>query len=175
MVATRPDISYAVSCVSRHLDDFTEENWQAVKRILRYLKGTKRFGHSLFDSQDNPLVAYADSNHAADKLTARSTSGMAIYFSQGPISWKSCLQATVATSSAEAEYVAPCTCAQEAKFLQQLLGELKESGSSNPITIYQDNTSTISMATSPGSIQRTRHINIKYHFIREMIELLNKA
>ena len=106
MVCTRPDISHAVSMVSRYMADPGKEPWNAVKWIFRYLTGTRDFG-ILFDKRaSTEAVGYVDSDYAGDLDSRKSTTGYVFRFAGGPICWKSTLQDVVPLSTIEAKYMA---------------------------------------------------------------------
>jgi len=108
-IGTRPDITQAVGVISKYCEKPTEVHLTAVKRIMRYLKGT--LDHKLtFNASDCPLIGYADANWAADLDNRRSTSGNVLCLANGPISWTSKRQSVVATSTTEAEYIAIFHC-----------------------------------------------------------------
>ena len=168
---TRPEITYAVQSLSRNMNATTSEHWQAAKRLLRYLQGTKHLGIKFGGdkSQDLKLVGYSDADWANDKDTRRSTTGYAFLLNGAVISWCSKLQTTVALSSTEAEYMALCAAAQEAVHLRRLLSDLgfEQKG---PTIIYEDNQSCIALAKNPVHHARTKHIDIRFHYTREKIE-----
>jgi hypothetical protein len=168
--ATRPDISAAVSELSSHLEHPTVTHWQAAKRVLRYLAGTidsgvayNRTGNKLLS-----LLAFSDSDWATCHKTRKSRTGYVVYTNVGPISWKSKLQPTVAVSTCEAEYLALVETIKELLWLKQLLEEMGVS-LTQPIKIFVDNQAAISLASHPSQHCRTKHIDIRHHFIREHI------
>ncbi|RKK17238.1 hypothetical protein BFJ67_g17769, partial [Fusarium oxysporum f. sp. cepae] len=123
MLGTRPDIAFAVSLCSRYLGNPTNEHVQAVKRIMRYLRGTIDL-ELVFSGPLRPLVGYTDSDWAGDHDTRRSTAGYVFNVGTGAISWSSKRQPTVALSSCEAEYMGQTQCTKEAIWLRGLLREL---------------------------------------------------
>ncbi|CAL9014556.1 unnamed protein product [Prunus brigantina] len=141
---------------------------QAAKRILRYVKGTQSDG--IFYSANCPvkLVGYTDSDWAGDVERAKSTSGYAFHIGSGVISWSSKKQQVVALSSTEAEYIAATNSATRAVWLRQLLGALHHEQKS-PTTIYCDNNSAIALARNPVFHGRTKHIHVKFHYIRDLV------
>lgn len=169
MVATRPDISYAVSVASRNLEKPTNVDVMRVKRIFRYLKGTIDKGLVFAKSRDKKLICFSDADFGGDSSTGHSTSGMVFLFS-GPIMWKSQKQPTVAISSTEAELVALTETAREALWLKELLKEIV--GVTEKPTIYVDNESAIKLSENPPYEfhKRTKHIKIKNFFIRECLQ-----
>jgi len=126
MVCTRPDLSQAVSIVCRYMHDSGQGHWEAVKWILRYIKGTIDVG--LVFQKDSTgkqdYIGYVDSDYAGDLNKCRSTTGHVFTFFQAPVSWRSTLQSTVALSTIEAEYMAMTEAMKEAIWLQGLLDDL---------------------------------------------------
>ena len=169
MVCTRPDISQAVGVVSRYMHDPGKGHWQAVKWILRYLLKTVDFG-LVFQKEDSLgqfAIGYVDSDYAGDLDKRRSTTGYVFTLARAPVSWKSTLQSTVALSTTEAEYMALTEAVKEAIWLQGLLVELGV-GQKN-IAIYSDSQSAIHLAKNPVFHVRTKHIDVRYHFVREIL------
>lgn len=168
---TRPDISYAVGLLSRHLKSPTRRDWERAKRVLRYLKGTIDYGvqYETKNGKDE-LVLYSDADYAGDKETRRSTTGYVSVFAGGPITWKSQFQKTVALSTMEAEYMALSAGVQEIIWMRRLMKELEEDNGTKPTTIYCDNQSTICFTKDPVHHQRSKHIDVRYHFARQAQE-----
>lgn len=167
---SRPDIAGAVSQVCRFVQNPGRQHWDAVKHILRYLQGTKTAGITLGGSQ-TALRGYVDSDWASDPITRRSRTGYIFYLHDGPISWMSKLQSTVALSSTEAEYMALSTGSQEAVWLRSLLRDMKIiSPSPDPVIIYGDNQGSLKLAKNPHNHSRTKHIDVRHHFVRDLIE-----
>lgn len=171
---TRPEICYAVNKVCQFIAHPLDTHWLAVKRILRYLKGTISSG-LLFTpaspAQPFCLQAYCDADWAANPDDRRSTSGSAVYLGPNLISWWSKKQTVVARSSAEAEYRSLAHTTAEVLWVQTLLTELKV-----PFTtpaIFCDNQSTVAMAHNPVLHARTKHMEIDLFFVREKV--LNKT
>ena len=173
-VVCRPDITYAVQVLSRHFQSCGPEHLNAAKRVLKYLKGTINKGiiykSGATGRATTRLIGYSDSDWGSDIDTRRSTTGYVFTFNGGAISWGSKLQPTVALSSSEAEYMALAAAVQEATHLRQLLGDLGCNISNSSITIYEDNIGCIAMSANPVFHKRTKHIAIKYHFVREKVE-----
>lgn len=166
--ATRPDIGYVLSILSQYLDTPRDMHWNAALRVLRYLKATDSIGiHDTAKGKN--IVTYCDANWGGDKETRRSTSGVMVKKADGPIIYKSKRQATVALSTAEAEYMALALTAQEVLWLRFLLTEMGENVSSAS-TIYMDNQSAISMATNHGYTPRAKHIDLRAHYVRDHVE-----
>ena len=167
---TRPDIAFAVSHVARFCSSPTKEHWTAVKRILRYLKGTPNYGltYSRNVNTDGTLIGYSDADWAGDANDRKSTSGYFFMMSGAAVSWKSQKQTCVALSTAEAEYIALAAATQEATWMRQLLEDL-HNGQIEPTVTCEDNQFAISIAQNPQYHKRTKHIDIKYHYVREKV------
>ncbi|GAA0149774.1 oxidase [Lithospermum erythrorhizon] len=163
---TRPDIMYAVGLVSRYIEKPKQDHFITAKKILRYIKGTLEYGLFYTHSQDSKLVGYLDSDYGGDLDDAKSTSGYAFHIGLAVFSWSSKKQQTVPLSTCEAEYMAVAACTCQAIWLKYILSELYYSNE-EPVTIYVDNKSSISLAKNPVSHSRSKHINIKYHFLRK--------
>jgi hypothetical protein len=169
-MVTRPDIAYAVQALGRHLQGTTDEHFVAAKRVLRYLKGTKELGLKYGTSPGGEpiVVGYADADWASDKETRRSVTGYLFTLNGAAISWSSKLQPTVALSTSESEYMAACYAAQEAIYLRRLMGSLGFA-QGEPTIIREDNMGCIGMSENPILHQRSKHIDIRYHFLREAV------
>ena len=165
---TRPDINYAVCNVAKYCSNPTTRHWCAVKRIFRYIKGTCDMG-ILYDSHNSSeCIGYSDADWAGDKSDRKSTSGYCFIMNNGLVSWRTNKQSCVALSTAEAEYVALAGAAQEAIWLKHLLSDMNfDIGS--PLLIKEDNQSAICLAQNPKDHPKSKHIDIKYHFIRELV------
>ena len=167
--ATRPDIAAAVGLLSQYMADPSNDHWLGIKRLLRYIKGTFMYGLKFVAHEnDDDLLGYADTNWAGDVDTRRSTSGYIFKIADGVVSWRSKKQSTVAKSTTEAEYVALSQATQEAIWLRRLLSDLgcKADG---PTLIKEDNQGAIEIARNPKFHNRTKHIDMTFHFIRERI------
>lgn len=161
---TRPDIAYAVSQVAQHSENPNKTHWTAVKRILAYLKGTSRHGLCFTKGSRRPLTGFTDADYAGDVSTRRSTTGSLFLFNDGPISWCSRRQTCVALSTTEAEFVAASETVKEAVWLRRFFKEIgMEIG---PLPIMCDNQSAIRLVKNPEFHQRTKHIDVRYYFIR---------
>jgi hypothetical protein len=185
LTTTRPDLSYAVSTVSRYMSAPQQAHLEVVKHILRYLKKTCDYG-ILYQSQGkHPIRGYTDVDWAACPETRRPTGGYLFSLAGGSITWQSKCQMTVSRSSTESEYVALSTCSQEAVWLGRLLAEFGMTSStaiplahpsstcqSNlqyaiPIPVSCNNQSSIKLAKNPVFHVRTKHIEVCHHFVRE--------
>jgi len=166
LTGMRPNIAFAVSNVAKFSSNPTSKHWKAVKRILRYLKGTAGLGLLYLASNTDELHGYSDSDWAGDLDDRKSISGYLFRLSGAPISWRSTKQTSVALSTAEAEYVSPSSATQEVMWLQRLTSELKNEPTKATV-LYEDNQSAIAMARNTQFHGRTKHIAIRHHFIRE--------
>ena len=166
MTYTRPDIAFAVGQVSKFLDCPGNAHWIAVKRILRYLVGTTDLNLQLGGSLPKIINGYCDADWGGDRDDRKSTSGYIFTFG-GAVSWKSKKQAIVAQSSAEAEYISASEAGKESVWIQALL---KEIGYEIKTKLHCDNQSCISIMSNTGGHNRTKHIDVRYHFIKDLIE-----
>ena len=169
-MATRPDISYTVSYLSRFQNGYDNSHWQAVKRLLAYLKGSINLGLE-YRSNKEPinLIGYSDSDYAGCLETRRSTSGYVFIMAGASVTWASRRQELVTLSTTESEYVAAATAAREALWLKKLLKDLGyqcESG----IVLHVDNQSAICLTKDSRNHRRTKHIDTRYHFLKERCE-----
>ena len=169
MVCTRPDIASAVRQVSRHLCNYDNTHWQAVKRIFRYLKGTSDMRLCYNGKDDVQLVGYADADWANDKETRRSVTGYVFMYAGVPVTWVIRTQRTVALSSTEAEYMSLSEAAREATWLRSLLSDLTHKHQGR-ITIFEDNQGAIALTQNPEHHARNKHIDGRYHYCREKVE-----
>lgn len=167
-IKTRPDITFAVSNVSRFCSRPTEQHWKAVVRIFKYLKGTIDYGLNYVKMSYSCISGYSDADWAGDVNDRKSTSGYIFLKSGAAITWSSRKQSCVALSTAEAEYVALSSATQEAVWLRQLISELVAS-SDEPTVIYEDNQSAIAISKNPKYHGRTKHIDIKFHYVRDQV------
>jgi len=165
LCASRPDVIVS-SYLSRYMSSPSIQHYQEAKRVLRYVKGTSNFG-VLFTSKETPrLVGYSDSDWGGSPEDKKSTTGYVFTLGSAMFCWQSCKQHIVAQSTAEAEYKAVCAATNQAIWLQRLFEDFglkfKEG-----IPILCDNKSAIAIGRNPVQHRRTKHIEIKYHFVRE--------
>jgi hypothetical protein len=167
-VATRPDISFAVSVLSQFLENPGERHWDAAKRIFRYLLGTKDL-QLTYGRDRHELIGYTDAD-GASQPHRHAISGYAFIIDGGAVSWSSRKQELVTLSTAEAEYVAVTHTAKEAVWLCHVIGELFPL-ISNSTMLFCDNQAAIKIATDDNYRARTKHIDIRYHFIRQVLSM----
>lgn len=166
---TRPDIEFIVNYLSQFLNDFLIAHWNAVKRIFRYLHGTLDFGIEYkANGSKNMLIGFTDADYAGCPITRRSRSGFVFLLNNAPISWCSKRQSVVSLSTTEAKYIALAQGTKDAVWLQRMLNELNIECKS--VLMYVDNQSAIKLANNPEFHSRTKHIDVRYHFVREIVE-----
>lgn len=167
---SRPDITYAVHSVSRFNNEPGRPHWEAVKRILRYLKGTVDAKLMFTKASRSNIVGYCDADWARDLDERRSCTGYVFVKQGAPISWNSKRQSTVALSSAEAEYMSLSACTQEALWFRQFEMDFSSSSTGSAVNIYCDNKSAIDLSETNGYNARTKHIDIRHHFVRHSVQ-----
>ncbi|CAL1399701.1 unnamed protein product [Linum trigynum] len=167
LTSTRPDIAYAVQIVSQFMSSPRTDHLAAVHRILRYLQGTREVGLFL-PSGSLVLQAFSDSDYAGCVDTRRSTTGWCVRLGDSFISWRCKKQDRVSKSSTEAEYRAMSDVSSELVWLRRLLGDLGVD-CDLPLQLYVDNTSAIQIAQNPVLHDRTKHIEVHLHYIRDLV------
>jgi hypothetical protein len=166
LTVTRAELSYCVHMLAQFMHKPLEEHWNAAIRVVRYLKGNPGQGILLKAACDLQLYAWCDSDWAGCPLTRRSLTGWIVFLGNSPISWKTKKQNVVSRSSAEAEYRSMATTACELKWLKALLLSLGVSHSL-PMRIYCDSQSALHIAANPVFHERTKHIEVDCHFLRD--------
>jgi hypothetical protein len=164
---TRPDISFAVSHLGQFNNCYGEDHWTAAKRVLRYLKGTVDLG-LVYEPDSDPLTGFVDADWGSCTEDRRSFTGYIFLLNGGPVSWDSRKQRTVALSTTEAEYMALSEGVKEAIYLQRLLQEL---GADEMIgsVVFCDNKGSLRLAENPTFHARSKHIDIRHHFVRDVL------
>ncbi|KAK1590971.1 hypothetical protein Q3G72_000097 [Acer saccharum] len=168
LTASRPDICFSVGLCARFQANPKESHLKAVKRIIRYIKGTHSLGlFYSFDTNDI-LVGYCDADWAGNIDDRKSTSGDCFYVGNNLVSWSSKKQNSVSLSSSEAEYIAGGSACTQLLWMKQILKDYEiEQGK---MTLYCDNLSAINISKNPVQHSRTKHIDIRHHFIRDLVE-----
>ena len=174
MVCTRPDIAFAVNFLARANAAPEQRHMNSVINVVRYLKGTRRLGIMYpriqeWDEEKLDLVAYVDAAFA-DCLTSRkSTGGYLTCLNGAPLTWQSSRQTVVTTSSTEAEYVAAAEGTKEVIWLRKMFEDMG-CVIQGPTVMFEDNNSCIAQTENPLHHKRTKHIDVSYHFTRQMVE-----
>jgi len=165
--STRPDIAFPVATLSQFMRNPGRPHWEATKRALRYLKGTGDFELTL-GSMDGGLEAFVDADWASQPHR-HSMSGYVVLLNGGPVAWSARKQPLIALSTAEAEYIALTSVIRELLYLRLLLGELYDPVP-NPIPVFCDNQAAIALASNGKFQSRTKHIDLRYHFVRSHVK-----
>lgn len=165
---TRPDIAHAVSKLAQFNSRHTQEHWTAAKRVLRYLQGTKEL-QLTFRATGKELYGYTDADWAGSTADRRSYTGFVFILGGGAVAWESRKQRTVALSSAEAEYMALTEGTKEGLFLRSVLNEICQSKMGS-IPIYSDSQSAQCLTSNFIINNRTKHIDVRHHFIRDAVD-----
>lgn len=167
LTVTRPDLMFVVCLISRFMADPKEEHMMLAKRVLRYVKGTLDFGVFYGRSFEVELLGFTDSDYARDMNDRKSTSGYVFLLNGSAICWSSRKQDIVALSSTEAEYVAATSAACHSVWLMGILRDLGVE-ISKCFDIMCDNSSTIKLSKNPVMHRRTKHIDVRYHYLRNL-------
>jgi hypothetical protein len=167
MLGTRPDISFAVTKLSQFSANPSQDHISKARYIMHYLVGTQDYMLTYSHKSGKGLLAYTDSDWAADTISRRSVTGYFFKLADGIISWRSHAQKTVALSSTEAEYMAISDCARQAIWIRTLLTELGITLKATPV---YDNQGSIFIASNPVQESRLKHIDIRYHYIQECVQ-----
>ncbi|KAI5334234.1 hypothetical protein L3X38_024367 [Prunus dulcis] len=169
LTATRPDVMYAASLLARYMHGLSNKHYGTAKRVLRYVKGTLDYGLMYEKGKKAVLMGYYDSDWGGSIEDSKSTSGYAFSFGSGVFSWASVKQNCVALSTTEAEYVSASEATTQAIWLRFVLEDFGElQAYATPMKC--DNTSAISITKNPVFHQRTKHIDRRYHFIKDALQ-----
>jgi hypothetical protein len=163
---SRPDIAHTTSYLSQFNTCFTKEHWNAAKRVLQYLKGTLNYS-LVYRRSGEPLKGFCDADWANCPIDRKSYTGYAFQLGGGPVSWESKKQPTTALSSTEAEYMALASATKEACYLRRFIHEI--TGKLNSVNLASDSQSAINLVRNPIHHSRTKHIDTRFHFIREKV------
>ena len=169
LTATRPDIMFAASLLARFMHGPTRKHMGTAKRVLRYIQGTLDYGIAYENGKETVLIDHCDSDWSGSEDDMKSTSGYAFNLGSGVFSWASVKQSSVALSTAEAEYVSAVEATAQAIWLRFVLSDFGEEHV-EPTTILCDNTSAIAITKNPVHHHKTRHINRRFHFIRDALQ-----
>jgi len=168
LIASRPYIFFNVCLCARFQSDPRESHLTVVKRIFRYLKGTTNLGLLYNKSLDYKLVGFCDADYVGDRIERKSTSGNCQFLGENLISLASKRQATIAMSTAEAEYISTASFCTQLLLMKHQLEDYQINA--NNIPIYCDNTADICLLKNPILHSRAKHIEIKHHFIRDYVQ-----
>ena len=169
MLCTRPDICYAIGIVIHYQSNPGLAHWIVVKHILKYLRRTRNY-MLIYSGADLNPIGYTDSDFMSDKDSRKSTSGSVFTLGGGAVVWRSVKQSSIADSTMEAEYIAACEAAKEAVWLKKFFTDLEVvPNMDKPIILYCDNSGAVANSKEPRSHKRGKHIERKYHLIREIV------
>jgi hypothetical protein len=168
LTASRPDIAYAVGVCAKYQSDPKASHLIQVKRILKYVNGTYNYGLLYSHCSSTMLVGYCDADWAGNADDRKSTSGGCFYLGNNLVSWFSKKQNCVFLSTVEAEYIAAGSSCSQLVWMKQMLKEYNVE--QDVMTLYCDNLSAINISKNPIQHSRTKHIDIRHHFIRDLVE-----
>ncbi|KAJ9559520.1 hypothetical protein OSB04_004680 [Centaurea solstitialis] len=168
LATTRPDLMFVISLLSRYMEAPTEQHMAAMKRVLRYIRGTLNFGVYYKKTECDQLMAFFDSDYAGDYDNRRSTSGYVCFFNGAAIAWSSKRQPIVTLSTTEAEFVAATACACQVVWLRRILEHIGLPQEERTI-VNCDNMSTIKLSRNPVMHNRSKHIDVKHYFLRDLV------
>ena len=164
---SRPDAAFQVGQLAQYVQTPGRPHWDALKRLMSYLDTTRDLWLTLASGENRPLVIYTDADWASQS-DRHSISGYAMQMGSGTVTWSSKKQQIVALSSTESEYIGQTHALKEVLWVRQLLGEITTKFTM-PTTLLSDNQGAIALAKNNKFHARSKHINIRYHFIRESI------
>ncbi|OAQ61354.1 retrovirus-related pol polyprotein [Purpureocillium lilacinum] len=168
---TRPDISFATGYVARYASNPNQKHMDAVDHIFAYLKNDPGKGIVYSGKHGLHLTGFVDSDFAGCEDSRRSTTGWVFTLAGGPVSWSSQRQKTVATSTMDAEYIAGAEAAKEAVWIRNFINDLRIPGVHiDTVPLYIDSNSALKLTRNPEFHSRSKHIDVKHHFIREKVD-----
>ena len=168
VVVSRLDAAYAIGFLAQFIQNPGLAHWEALKRVITYLGSTKDLWLTFRGHSKTLVEGFCDADWASNKHR-HSISGYSFHFGCGTVSWSSKKQYIIALSSTEAEYIAQTHMAKEALWLRSFLGEVRGTGG-GPMTINCDNQGAIALAKDNKFHSRTKHIDLRFHFIREAVQ-----
>ena len=166
-MVSRPDVAYAVGILAQFIQNPAIVHWNALKRVIVYLRTTKELWLTMGGTESELVTGYCDADWGSQSHR-HSISGYAFYMGEGTVSWSSKKQHIIALSTTEAEYIALTHAAKEALWLRTFLMELRNKPM-GPIMIRSDNQGAIALSKDNKFHARTKHIDLQYHFIRECV------
>ena len=167
-LGTRPDIAFAASSLAQFRHNPGRIHWETAKRVLRYLKGTKAW-HLTLGGKTPQVAAYTDADWGSHSDDRRSIGAYIIKIGDGAVSWKSKKQICVALSSTEAEYMALCQASKESVWMTDFLHSLSIT-LQGPMVVNGDNQGRIALAKNPVFHDRSKHIDVQYHYVRDLVK-----
>jgi hypothetical protein len=174
MVHTRPDIAFALGKLSQHMQDPSERHWTYLKALMRYVRSSLSLRLRFGRGRNLDLVVYTDADWAGQKSDRKSTSGGVAMLYGGPVCWLSKVQRSVATSSTESEYIAQSTNAKTTQWLAQILRDIEclelIGEDVKTVQMLADNQGAIALAKNPHLHERSRHIDICHHYVRDLVQ-----
>ncbi|XP_062104449.1 secreted RxLR effector protein 161-like [Humulus lupulus] len=170
MVCTRPNLAYAISVLSKYMSNPGRIHWLAMKWLSRYLVGSTKVELIYQQQQASTTIeGYSDADYAGDRDSRKSTPAYMFLMGGNCVSWKVQLQPVVALSTTESEYIATTEAIKEAIWIKGLMEEIKLLN--GILTVYSDSQICVHLCKNPMFYDRTKHIEIKYHFIRDKVTL----
>jgi hypothetical protein len=166
---SRPDIAFAVNKLAQYSSNPGQGHWNLAKRVLQYLNTTRNSKLRLGGEQ-LCLHTYSDADFAGDTEDRKSMGGYVVFLGEGAISWSSKKQSLVALSSTESEYIVLSDAACEVLWVRRFLEETVQFYYNELTVIFEDNQSAITLAQSQRSVSHTKHVQVKYHFVRDLIQ-----
>ncbi|XP_039119056.1 secreted RxLR effector protein 161-like [Dioscorea cayenensis subsp. rotundata] len=168
LTASRPDISFSVGVCARYQATPKESHLTAVKRIIRYVHGTAEYGIWYSKDSNSHLAGYSDADWAGNIDDRKSTSGGCFYLGNNLVTWYRKKQSSISLSTAEVEYIAAGICCTQLLWMKQMLEDyVLQQGL---LTIFCDNKSAIDISRNPVQHSRTKHIDLRHHFVRDLVE-----
>ena len=167
MFGTRPDLAYAIGMVCRFMSNPIKIHWQAVKWILRYVRGTAKMKLSFRKEGQFIVRGYCDADYGADLDKRRSITGMVFTVGGNVVSWRSSLQKYIALSTTEAEWIALGEASKEAMWLRGFINEM--GFEQDRVEVFCDSQSAIALSRNPVHHEKTKHVDVKYNFVRELV------
>lgn len=171
MICTRPDVSYALSMVSRYQDNHGESRWMTIKNILKYLRRTKDMFLVYGERDELRATGFSDESFQTDKDDSRSQLGWVFMLNGGAVPWKISKHKLLANSTCESDYIAASVAAKEATWLKNFIGDIGiVPGISDPLEVFCDNEGAVVLTKEPKDHGRSRHILRKYDYVRNQVE-----
>ena len=169
MTGTRPDTAFAVIKLAKYNQNPGPDHFKAARHLMRYLLATWDYALVYDGNTSDQIMGMSDADWGMDKDERKSTSGNVFFLANSAITWKSKMQSTVATSTAESEYMALAEASMQSSWLRNLTWEIGQRLDDEPTYLFTDNQAAQYLVEEPKHDPKTRHIDIKYHFIRDLV------